>query len=183
MLPGVMRLFWEKGYDKVSMEEIVRVTGLNRYSIYQNWGGKADLYAVSLRQYSEAFADAALAPLAHGTGGLDDIRSAFDASLTLFDTADAHHGCMACRALVEPVYNIPAVRAQVESHFAAVKELFAKALRRARELGEIPGDADIDALSDYLVGIVQGAQLFGLRGVEGAVVDRYFCRAMVALQH
>ncbi len=183
MLPDVMRLFWEKGYDKVSMEEIVQLSGLSRYAIYQNWGGKADLYAVSLRLYSEMFADTALAPLANGTGGLDDIQSAFDASLTLFDTADALHGCMACRALIEPVRDIPTIRAQVESHFAALKALFKKALGRARASGEIAGDADIDALADYLVGIVQGAQLFGLRGMDSAAVDRYFRRAIVALQH
>ncbi|QUR67364.1 TetR/AcrR family transcriptional regulator [Mycobacterium spongiae] len=182
MLSDVMRLFWQKGYEKVSMEEIVQVSGLNRYAIYQNWGGKAELYAMCLRQYSEMFIETAFAPLASGSGGLDDIRAAFDTSLALFDTGDSANGCMACRALVEPVYEAPAITEQVETHFSTIKTLFAQALARARERREIAEDADIDALAEYLVGIVQGAQLFGLRGVDKSTVDSYFRIAVAALQ-
>lgn len=183
MLSAVMQLFWEKGYDRVSMAEIVEVSGLNRYAIYQRWGGKADLYAVCLRQYCEMFVGTALAPLADGVGGLDDIRAAFDACLTVFDSGDARNGCMACRALVEPVRDAPPVRTQLESHFATMRTLFKDALGRALENGEIPADADTDALADFLVGIVQGAPLFGLRGMQKATANCYFRIALAGLRH
>lgn len=176
-----MRLFWRNGYA-VSMEEIVQVTGMNRYAIYQNWGSKADLYRQALLRYCDMFQQTALAPLVHGSRGLEDIRAAFDASLALFDDGQAQQGCMMCRTLTEPVIGVPEVRELVEAHFGTVGVLFERALERARVRGEVGADTDPKAGADFLVGIVQGAQLFGRRGVERSIVEHYFDGAMAALR-
>ncbi len=177
----VMRLFWARGYA-VSMEEIVQATGLNRYAIYQNWGGKPDLYLQALRQYRAMFLETVLAPLVHGSAGLDDVRTTFDNSLALLDTAEAGWGCMMCRTLTEPVADDPEIRRLVEEHFASIHDLFERTLNRARARGELTDAADPGALADFLVGVIQGGQLFGRRHAGRATVKNYFESAMAALR-
>ncbi len=181
MLDEITQLFWNNGYS-VSMEEIVQTTGLNRYAIYQRWGGKPDLYREALVRYRDMFLETAMAPLAHGSRGLDDIRAVFDASLALFETGDAQRGCMMCRTLTEPDLDTPEIRQVVEAHFSAVAALFQRALDRAAERGELAPDADTRALADFLVGIVQGAQIFGRRRADRTTVANYFDGAMAALR-
>lgn len=181
MLDEVMRLFWRRGYA-VSMEEIVQATGLNRYAIYQRWGGKDDLYKQALLRYRDMFLETAMAPLIDGSAGLDDIRAVFDASLAMFDTDEAAWGCMMCRTLTEPVVDVPEIAQVVEAHFAKIGTLFQRALERARDRGEIARDADTRALADFLVGIVQGAQLFGRRRTDRDTVANYFDGAVAALR-
>ncbi len=45
-------LFWEKGYNATSMEDLVQTMGLNRGSIYDTYGDKHSLYLQCLGNYA-----------------------------------------------------------------------------------------------------------------------------------
>ncbi len=44
-------LFWRQGYDGVSIGDLVQATGLNRYTLYQAFGGKREIFIAVLRDY------------------------------------------------------------------------------------------------------------------------------------
>lgn len=52
-LKNAMLLFWEKGYDKTSMQDLTSAMGLSRSSIYDEFQNKEQLFLESLIQYSE----------------------------------------------------------------------------------------------------------------------------------
>ena len=47
-----MKLFWEKGYNGTSMENLVSSLGINRASMYGSFGSKTNLYNLSVQEYS-----------------------------------------------------------------------------------------------------------------------------------
>jgi TetR/AcrR family transcriptional repressor of nem operon len=49
-----MRLFWEKGYETSSMEDLVQVMEINRFSIYNTFGDKKALFLMTLKYYRES---------------------------------------------------------------------------------------------------------------------------------
>ena len=53
-LEKAMDLFWSRGYHRVSVEDIVRVTGLNRHSLYSRFGSKYGLLVAALKHYRQA---------------------------------------------------------------------------------------------------------------------------------
>ena len=51
VVKDAMQIFWEKGYNGTSMQDIVDATGLNRSSIYNSFGSKRSLYLATLDLY------------------------------------------------------------------------------------------------------------------------------------
>lgn len=51
-----MNVFWEKGYDATSLDDLSNATGLTRPSLYGAFGNKISLYALAARQKENAFA-------------------------------------------------------------------------------------------------------------------------------
>ena len=44
VLEKVMLVFWEKGYNDTSLEDLLSVTGLSKSSLYQAFGNKHELF-------------------------------------------------------------------------------------------------------------------------------------------
>ena len=52
VMENVMELFWRKGYNGTSMQELVNATGLNRSSLYNTYGDKFSLFEQAIQGYS-----------------------------------------------------------------------------------------------------------------------------------
>ena len=50
-LNKAMLLFWEKGYEAASMEDLVQAMEINRFSIYNSFGDKKKLLLCALENY------------------------------------------------------------------------------------------------------------------------------------
>jgi len=53
-LKNAMVIFWEKGYEATSLNDLLEATGLARQSLYNTFGDKRGLFLASLRRYAEA---------------------------------------------------------------------------------------------------------------------------------
>src|SRR5215212_5480036 len=52
-LDQVMNVFWSKGYEATSLDDLCAATGLSRSSLYATYGGKRDLLLQSVDRYVE----------------------------------------------------------------------------------------------------------------------------------
>lgn len=101
-------VFWERGYDNTSLEDLSRATGLGRSSLYNDFGSKRALYLRTLDAYGREEMGAALGLLldssdARGIGRLFD---------TLIQRGD-RRGCLLCNAAVETAVADPEVAEKV----------------------------------------------------------------------
>ena len=48
---AAMRLFWEHGFDRVSITDVTAATGVNRRSIYDEFGSKEMLFERAIQRY------------------------------------------------------------------------------------------------------------------------------------
>ena len=46
-------LFWEKGYESTSMQDLVETMGIGRASLYDTFGSKQELFAEVLERYAD----------------------------------------------------------------------------------------------------------------------------------
>lgn len=158
VLERAMKLFWRKGYEGSHLQELVEVTGLNRFSLYKEFGGKEGLFLETLERYMSQVMSL-MGILARQPRGLDNIREYFRAALDY----PFYHGCFAINTLVQhPV--VPAeARRRVFDFINQGEELFLSNLKAARKAGDLRAAADPKALARHIItfdiGLVVSLQL------------------------
>lgn len=158
-LERAMETFWAHGFEATSTHDLERALGINRSSMYATFGSKGDLYARALERYTSGM---------HGPGpvrpgaldGVGPLRERIEALLWRVVAMDLDgnrsRGCFACNAAVELGPDDARVRRLVSQSFRAARSVFRDALAEARDAGELPADADVDALAALFVGVVEG---------------------------
>src|SRR5256885_4367807 len=52
-LDAAMRVFWEKGYEGASLDDLTAAMGINRSSLYSSFGDKEQLFKQAIAHYVE----------------------------------------------------------------------------------------------------------------------------------
>jgi TetR/AcrR family transcriptional repressor of nem operon len=151
-----MDLFWRKGYEAASMQDLVDHVGIGRGSLYAAFGSKHELYLLALDRYAEEFDKHALDKLSRSGPALPAVRE-FVKGFLLDALAD-DRGCLVTNSAVECAHDRPIVR-RVESNWDGLETVVASALMRAHNQGELSADKDPRALARFLVTLVQGLRV------------------------
>lgn len=129
-------LFMRGGYANVSIEDIIKSSGLNRYSIYSAYGGKLEFFIACVRQYC-AVALESVKKL------VDDrsITPAEAARRNLYAAAEMmwerKAGCLVCDSLVEIRTIDPKLEAECISYFDTKENMLERLFERARKEGSL----------------------------------------------
>lgn len=138
-LEAAMHLFWERGFEATSLQDLERRMGLGRSSFYNSFGSKRALFERVLAEY-ERRGERIFIALETGRLGLADVH-AFFASLTKgLCAAPRKPGCLMVNSIVEFGGMDPHVAGSGRRYFGRVRAALMAALRRAAKRGEIaPG--------------------------------------------
>ena len=90
-----MDVFWEKGYNGTSMQDLVDATGLNRSSIYNSFGSKIKLYRTTLQFYQKESGGLFQKALLNAKDPLEAIRLIFESFLPQMLSKEGDRGCYA----------------------------------------------------------------------------------------
>ncbi|HEY4018971.1 MAG TPA: helix-turn-helix domain-containing protein, partial [Pseudonocardiaceae bacterium] len=102
-LDAAMDLFWRKGYEATSIQDLVEHLGVARASLYATFGTKHDLYLRALDRYTENDTYSSLAWLAEPGPVLPALRAGLVA-IAQDCVADVEgKGCLVTNTTVEMV--------------------------------------------------------------------------------
>lgn len=147
-----MELFLEVGLEGASMEQIAKRAGVGKPTIYRRWSTKEELIAAAMETL-----------IADEVGGLTAeaiaTRSPYELVEAVIDTAADATTTREYRALVARVYGSavthPELMATYWRRYILPRRRLATALLlRAREMGTVDADADLDVAIDMMVGAV-----------------------------
>jgi TetR/AcrR family transcriptional repressor of nem operon len=155
-LRAAMDLFWRKGFEATSMQDLVDHLGIGRGSIYATFGSKHELYLLALDRYGELSGDRALELLSGPGPALPAVRAYIEGFLS--DALADRKGCLVTNTAVECPRDQPMAR-RVESNWDGLETAIAGTLMRARAQGELAEDRDPRALARFLVTFVQGLKV------------------------
>ena len=157
-LLAAMQVFWVKGYEATSLDDLLAAMKIGRQSLYDTFGDKRALFMEALGRYRE-LTDAYL------RGCLADaptVKAAFQRLfMQVVDEPEAHQrrGCLLINSAVELAPHDPETAQIVVAHQRATERLFRRGLELAQERGELPADRDVRALARYLVSAIQGLRV------------------------
>ena len=155
VLDAMMRVFWRKGYEATSIDDLVQATGLKRGSLYNAFGDKAAMFCRTLEVYRQEVQAAIL----HALRG-DDPKSALTRFFRLLAEAAREpgrpRGCMALDAerCVERLPEPAAGRARIEAE--ALETALFDLFERSKAAGHLGAHADTRALARFYTALARG---------------------------
>lgn len=155
-LDKAMQVFWDKGYEATSMQDLVNSMGINRASLYQTFGNKYALFNTTLDRYIAN-------SIQHIEQLLDIPGSPLDNLQQLFKQFIAQslegrlHGCLINNTAIELGPHDEEMASKLRQVWLRFEAIFTTLAQRAIERGEINETADATSL-----GLMINAQLQGL---------------------
>ena len=154
-LDAALRVFWEKGYEGATLDDLTRAMGINRPSLYGAFGNKAQLFDKVLERYASGPAayvvDALQAPTARACAEAI-LRGAAD----LCTGPENPGGCLVVHAALATGGTGDCVRKALVEFRARGDRAIRERFERARIEGELPEGTDPAGLARFIAVVVRG---------------------------
>lgn len=171
-LAAAAEVFWKKGYDGTSLDDLAAATGMNRPSLYAAFGDKQALYLKTLARYREE-ARVASMKLLEGDPPLRVFLERFyKGALNLYITRDGNaRGCYTVGTAATQAVADPKVRAFLAESIRGIDELLTGVISSARDKGELPRSADPHALAQLACGTLHTLAVRARAGIPRKELD------------
>lgn len=179
---SIKELFWRRGYDDTSIEDVVQATGLNRYALYNAFGGKRELFLTALDAYCLERKSVFLSSLNDPENPpIQAIRNVFEFAIS--QNAERGNGCMMCNVATEGAGNDPVIIERFESYLAEIKAAHVDALERAEKRGELNPAITPKQGASLLLALLFGLGVHAKNGASHEVMLEVFNAAMALLEN
>ena len=163
-----MRVFWERGYEAASMEELIQAMGISPSSLYATFGGKQKLYEAAIERYAAgpgSYADRVLRSEPSVLRGLGRLLETAAVELT---KPDQPMGCMVALAVTHGSAEAAPIRRMMAERRAQSREMIAERLAAGVANGELPADTDVAALARLFAAVFHGMSIQARDGATTA---------------
>jgi TetR/AcrR family transcriptional repressor of nem operon len=155
-LDKAMHVFWHKGYEATSMEDLLSAMDLNRGSLYATFGDKRELFITCMDRYCAGMVAGRLSMLDQPGPALEAVRKFIRVMLDTAISDPTRKGCLVANTAMELAPHETEIGKRVARALTGVEEAYFKVLVRAKKQGELKKGQDPRALARYLTGMMQG---------------------------
>jgi AcrR family transcriptional regulator len=162
-LEKAIQVFWLKGYDGVTIDDLVAGMGVGRPSLYAIFGNKQALFLRALKAYMEK-KGALAAKALHSPQGLRDSLAGFlKFSVESSTEKGSAPGCLAL--CVAPVVNDVKVREILRDAVSGAAAQVELRIRDGISAGEIPPDFPVAVRASQILDFARGLTMRAHLGV------------------
>lgn len=154
-LQAAVKVFWRLGYERTSLDLLMREMGISKQSLYDTFGDKRAIYFKAMRSYRKATNDSLRGIFA----GDRPVRDGFSKIFTsmIRETREQHEqGCLLLSANLSRDLKDAEMTEFLRANQREVEQIFADAFRRAKRRGEISAEKKPVALARFFVATIQG---------------------------
>lgn len=171
VLDRAMRTFWSKGYEATSLDDLCEATQLNRSSLYSTFGDKRALFIQTLDRYGDDAVSRVSAALSRPVPIREALAAFLSEMIDKIVAGPGRIGCFIGNCTAEVAQHDREVLAHVQRNIARIEATFRAGFARAKERGELPPDANVDALARFIFASIQGLRLMGKTTTDRNVLD------------
>ncbi len=157
VLLRAMELFWQQGYEKTSMSDLVEHMGIHRKSLYDTFGDKHELYLKAIDLYGEYSTSKLKAETFKAKTAYQAIQYIFDYMIE--GSEDKQWGCLFVNAATEMGPWDKEVVEKTEDAFSQTEEFIAGIVREGQKSGEFSVNYDADILGEILHNTLLGLRV------------------------
>lgn len=159
ILDKAMKLFWEKGYNATSAQDLVESLGISRSSLYDTFGDKHSLFVKALQQYRKERVD----PVLEGADKTNDferfIASIFDAVKEEALSPNSSKGCFMVNSIVELASVDSEVGKIGTSILIDTENALSKVIRKGQQQGVFTSNHSARSLARFVLNSLNGLRV------------------------
>ena len=152
-------LFWLKGYNGTSMDELTKVTGLSRSSIYNSFGTKHDLFILCLNHYKQNQYKALTLSLHRSDSSLNKIQLLFRLAIDDLTRDKDKKGCLIVNTTAELANLEDKISTFVKKNMEDFENLFQQLIKEGQQAGEINKSVSSLAVARHLYNCLVGLKI------------------------
>jgi TetR/AcrR family transcriptional repressor of nem operon len=171
VLEQAMLVFWAKGYEGASLDDLCVATQLNRSSLYAAFGDKRALLLETIDRYGDGAVARVSAALSQPVP-IQQAAAAFLAEIIERIVAGpGRRGCFIGNCAAEVARHDRSAAARVRRNLERVEAVFEGAFTRAKAQGQLRSDFETRALARFFLAGTQGLRLMGKTAVDRKVLE------------
>jgi TetR/AcrR family transcriptional repressor of nem operon len=151
VLDQAVSLFWERGYEGTSLNDLETHLGLGRQSLYNTFGDKQTLFLKALERYRRTLGEETLAQLSAPGASLGAVCAFFKASVESLTAPGPRRACLLANTILERGSEDAEALLRCNQARGALERAFRRALAQAKATGELPDTLDVEATATLLV--------------------------------
>jgi AcrR family transcriptional regulator len=157
LLDGAQELFWSRGYDQTSVQDVTEATGVSNGSIYAAYGTKLGLFLAVFQRYCDQRAAFVENVVSSTSGSARDVVNAyFEAIIADCAAQPNRRGCLMINSIAQLAHRIPEVVTIADKSTRRMEASVAARLSTGRDDESARDDARTSLLSAHIVLISQG---------------------------
>ena len=168
-LDRAMVVFWERGYEATSIQDVVEATGVNRGSLYATFRDKTQLFLAVLARYAKRVGTPMLAELAD-PDPRQAVERMFAAILRRTGDPTWPRGCLITNTALECPRSGDAINRTIAAWVGQQESVLYQVLLRAQAEGSLDRTRDCRALARFFVGVAQGLNVVHKATADPAVL-------------
>ncbi len=170
VLEKAMMLFWEQGFEKTSMNDLVEHMGIHRRSLYDTFTDKRTLFLKAMERFEDRIGGRWAARVKQAETAAQALRSIFQ--FVIDGDEDAPPGCMLVNSAVELAVRDADVDAKTAQAFAKSEGLLAGVVAWGQQSGEFTKRYEAKELAEYLHNALAGLRVMARTSAAKEKLER-----------
>ncbi|SNR33983.1 TetR/AcrR family transcriptional regulator [Flavobacterium sp. ov086] len=180
-LDKAIEIFWHKGYNGTSAQDLVTHLGLSRSSLYDTFGDKQKLFAQSLQRYQKNAQDQIVELFDKSENIKESLRDIFKQAVIESLEDRITKGCFMVNSSVELAMHDEEIAKIVKNNSQIMEEVFTKAVQKGQDLGHISKTTDARVLARFIFNNYSGIRVLARTGERDKQVYDDILKAMFSI--
>ena len=173
--------FWSVGYEAASMRDLASAMQVNMGSLYNTFGGKDECFAAALEHYLKIYVEPTLAALSAADDPLAALKMHLQKIVDGCTTSAGAQGCFLLNTALELSERQNALAVAAHEYLALFHKTLHVALQSAHDKGQIRANANIDEITNYLMGVMLTLRTFSRMKADQKMMADYLKTALSVL--
>ncbi len=180
-MDSAIKLFWERGFEGTSMNDLACATGMAKPGLYANFGDKEALYGKALARYFNQ-GEPKFEAVFKSEGPLPAfVRAYLETVMESLLDKSTPYGCFLVNSLVECGGQPSALETLSRDFQKQRLAALIKRFREAHKQGELPAEADPKALAEFYAGQALTLGVLHRSGADKRALKRFIDVGLSAL--
>ena len=161
-----MEVFWEKGYEGATLEELLEAMGgITPPSLYHAFGSKEELFREAVQLYVKIVGEPTIAAMEEAESARDGVEALLRETALGISRPGKPHGCLLVSSAAKCSRGSEGAQDYVRAWRLRAPDAIKARLKRAVAEGELDASVDIGAAATFYATFLHG---LGVRAADGA---------------